>query len=178
MCQIMHFSQKISGNKEIQLLLEWTGRELIKVLTFTSENSPFARWGMKANRNVLSFKGYCDVRWQTEVKQVGLHIASWVPESVKSYGLAWGTEYLRSEGNSSPWRFRQQPLKWEASCKSWERRSREYRWRFLGQEGSCCSRIIPGIDTYAWLEASQIEKKKHITVLTGLFLYQASWLLH
>jgi len=29
----------------------------------------------------------------------------------------------------------------------------EYCWRFLGQEGSCCSRIIPGIDTYAWLEA-------------------------
>ena len=79
--------------------------------------------GMKANR-FMSLLDVISVRWQTEVKEVGSHIAPCVPASVKSGGLAWRTEYLRTEGNSRLWRLRQQSLKQEARCFSRGRRSR------------------------------------------------------
>ncbi len=57
------------------------------ILAFASRNSPFTRERMKAN--VFVSQTYdIHVRWQTEVKVVGLHIASCVPASVKSGDLA------------------------------------------------------------------------------------------
>jgi len=55
------------------------------------------------------------VCWQAEVGV--LHITPCTPASVKSGGLAFWIEYILSEGNSSPWRFRQQALRWETPAR-------------------------------------------------------------
>ena len=90
--------------------------------------------GMRANR-FMSLLDVVSVRWQTEVEGVGSHIAPCVPASVKSGGLAWRTEYLRTEGNSRLWRLRQQSLKQEARGFSRGRRSLN-PWRLhIGREG-------------------------------------------
>ena len=42
------------------------------------------------------------VRWQTEWEKVGLHISPCVPAPLKSDGLAWRTEDLRTGGEFMP----------------------------------------------------------------------------